>query len=219
MTHQTFPILYSFRRCPYAMRARLALFVSGQQVRLREVVLRDKPAAMLDASAKATVPVLCLPSGQVIDESLDIMLWALEQADPKGWYQPQVGGLEEMLHLINKCDTEFKPHLDRYKYANRYEDAQPETHRTAAATFLAELEQRLVTSRFLFGHRATLADYAVMPFIRQFAGVDRDWFAAAPYPQLQAWMAGLMDESPFRDVMEKYPQWAEGDTDTLFPAD
>ncbi|MBV1900463.1 MAG: glutathione S-transferase [Kordiimonadaceae bacterium] len=219
MTHETFPILYSFRRCPYAMRARLALFVSGQQVRLREVVLRDKPAAMLEASEKATVPVLCLPSGQVIDESLDIMLWALGQADPKGWYQPQVGGLEEMMALIARCDTEFKPHLDRYKYANRYEDAQPEAHRAAATAFLVELEQQLAKFRFLFGKDATLADYAIMPFIRQFAGVDREWFTAAPFPRLQAWLAGLMAESPFSDVMEKYAQWREGDIDTLFPAE
>ena len=210
------PILYSFRRCPYAMRARMAVFVSGQTTERREVVLRDKPAEMLALSAKGTVPVLSLPSGEVIDESIDIMLWALRFADPLQWLQPDLGSTQGMLVLIRECDEKFKPHLDRYKYANRYEGESGIAHRDKAAEFLLKLDQRLQATPYLYGHKAALADYAIMPFIRQFAATDRVWFAATPYQHLQHWLEGLLGDSPFNEVMTKYTKWQTGHDVTLF---
>jgi len=214
----TRPILYSFRRCPYAMRARMAIAASGIQVELREVVLRAKPACMLELSPKGTVPVLALPGGDVIDESLDIMLWALAQADPAGWLQPDLGSYDEMLALISTCDADFKHQLDRYKYANRYEGAVAEDHRSAAEAYLAVLEARLADTIHLCGAAPSLADYAVMPFIRQFANVDINWFAAAPYPHVQHWLSGMLEGQIFTGIMGKYPQWQAGDIPLVFPA-
>ncbi|SDD37975.1 glutathione S-transferase [Kordiimonas lacus] len=211
------PILYSFRRCPYAMRARLAIANAGVGVKLREVVLRDKPAHMLEISPKGTVPVLQLADGTVIDESLDVMRWALEQHDPDGWLTPEAGTLADTLALIAGCDGDFKHHLDRYKYAARYEDVDPIEHRKAAEVFLAKLEARLNDGAWLFGSRACLADYAVLPFIRQFASVDRAWFDSAPYPALHAWLKAFMDGDFFKSVMNKYPQWQPGDAEADFP--
>ena len=212
------PILYSFRRCPYAMRARMAVMASGMQVELREVVLRDKPGAMLDVSPKGSVPVLLLEDGQVIDESLEVMLWALSYADPSDWLSPETGNDKEIQAIIEACDGDFKHHLDRYKYASRYEGAVAEEHRCAAEVYLADLEARLDETAFLFGARATLADYAIMPFIRQFANTNHGWFEAAPYPALQAWLSGLLKADIFTGVMGKYAQWHEGDAPVLFPA-
>lgn len=212
------PILYSFRRCPYAMRARMALHVSGRACRLREIVLRDKPAAMLDASPKGTVPVLILDDGTVIDESRDIMIWALEQADPEGWLHPEQGSHEEMTALIDLFDTDFKHHLDRYKYASRYDGAVAETHRTAAAAQLTELDARLSGRPQLFGGQPSLADMALFPFIRQFANTDRAWFDVQPWPHLQAWLAAHLDSLRFREVMQKYAVWTPGGPEPDFPA-
>ncbi len=210
-------ILYSFRRCPYAMRARLAIARAGVAVKLREVVLRDKPAHMLEISPKGTVPVLQLADGTVIDESLDVMLWALGQNDPDGWLSPEKGTLADMLALIADCDGDFKHNLDRFKYAARYDDVDPLAHRQAAEGFLATLEVRLEGGGWLFGHRPCLADYAILPFIRQFASVDRAWFYAAPYPALQAWLEAFMEGAFFKSVMKKYPQWHPGDVEADFP--
>lgn len=212
------PILYSFRRCPYAMRARMAILVSDRQVELREVVLRDKPAHMLEISPKGEVPVLLLGNGTVVDESLDVMSWALEQSDPNGWLGQSSNDLSEMQDLIGRCDGDFKHHLDRYKYASRYEGAEAEEHREAAEVFLQELEERLAANSFLFGPEPLLADYAIMPFIRQFANTDRGWFDASPYINLQAWLEGLLASDTFLQVMPKYAQWHAGDEVTLFPA-
>lgn len=211
------PILYSFRRCPYAMRARLAIAQAGVSMRLREVVLRDKPDHMLEISPKGTVPVLELQDGRVIDESLDVMRWALEQNDPDEWLAPDQGTLDDMLVLITECDGDFKHHLDRYKYAARYEDADPLVHRQAAEAFLAILEARLSDNGWLFGARASLADYAVLPFTRQFASVDPAWFEAAPYPALRGSLQAFLGSSLFRSVMKKYPQWLPGDAEVRFP--
>ena len=187
----TLPVLYSFRRCPYAMRARLALAVSGQAHELREVVLKNKPATMLAASLKGTVPVLVLPGGEVIDESLDIMRWALAQNDPAQWLSPTGASTEEMDALIAASDGEFKQHLDRYKYPNRYASESSGdaadfalNHRSEAAHWLAQLDARLGDG-WLFGAKACLADMAILPFIRQFARTDAHWFAAQPWPRLQ----------------------------------
>ena len=218
MTDADLPILYSFRRCPYAMRARMAIAASGQICRLREVVLRDKPEDMLKASAKGTVPVLVLSDGKAVDESLDIMLWALDKSDPAQWLPTNRDELSEMKSLIARCESEFKPHLDRYKYANRYEDVDPSEHRAAAAIFLNELRARLATSPQLFGDSITLADIALFPFIRQFANTDRDWFEAQDWPDLVQWLDQHIESERFQSIMKKYPRWAPGDDEPKFLA-
>lgn len=207
------PILYSFRRCPYAMRARLALLVSSTRVELREIVLREKPAEMLQASPKGTVPVLILDDGTVIDESLDIMIWALERNDPKRWLQ---GDLAEMLALIERCEDEFKNHLDRYKYANRYDGVDPLFHRKAACDFLAVLEARLEKGAFLFGEDATLGDMATVTFVRQFANVDRSWFDDCDYPHVRRWLLGFTASSIFDSIMSKYSIWHANEERIIF---
>jgi glutathione S-transferase len=206
------PVLYSFRRCPYAIRARLALHISGLDFELREVDLKNKPADMLAVSAKGTVPVLVLPSGQVIDESLDIMRWALAtdkpHSDPQGWLKQ--GPLADMLALIAANDGNFKHALDRYKYPNRYPQeskgdatAFAIAQRFEAANWLQSLESRLGQG-WLFSQQASLADMATAPFIRQFAHTDAAWFAAQPWPQLQAWLARFEASALFTSVMGKH---------------
>ena len=216
MTNAKLPILYSFRRCPYAMRARMAIAASGQACRLREVVLRDKPQEMLDASAKGTVPVLVMPDGRVIDESLDIMLWSLGRADPNGWVAADLDQRTEVLDLITRCEREFKPHLDRYKYANRYEGADPGEHRAAASVFLNELQSRLEAQDQLFGTEISIADIAIFPFVRQFANTDRDWFDAQAWPDLRRWLDVHIDSERFQRIMKKYPRWQSGDKEPVF---
>jgi glutathione S-transferase len=205
------PVLYSFRRCPYAMRARLALAVSGIAYELREVVLKSKPAELLAASAKGTVPVLVLPDGLVIDESLDIMRWALERHDPNGWLN--AGLPNDMLALIAGNDGGFKHALDRYKYPNRYPlesggdvNAFAMAQRFEAASWLQTLES-CSSAGWLFGTKASLADMATLPFVRQFAHTDAAWFAAQPWPQLQAWLARFEASALFESVMGKHLPW------------
>lgn len=201
------PILYSFRRCPYAMRARMALSVSAQAHEHREILLRDKPAAMLAASPKGTVPVLVLPSGQVIDESLNIMRWALDQSDPQNWLQPEQGNVGDMLALIAQSDGPFKQALDTYKYART--SAGQEPARAAAIDFVTQCERRLKTSGYLFGGSMALADAAIMPLVRQFAAVEPGWFSRQPWPGVQRWLAGIVDSALFANVMQKRELWAE----------
>ncbi len=202
------PVLYSFRRCPYAMRARLALAINGAEYELREVSLKSKPPEMLALSPKGTVPVLVLPGGQVIDESLDIMRWALAQNDPRGWLTQ--GSQEEMQALIAGNDGKFKHALDRYKYPNRYPlesggdvQAFARAQRFEAVSSLQSLEPRL-SQGWLFGRQASLADMATLPFVRQFAHTDADWFAAQPWPQLQVWLARFEASRLFESVMAKH---------------
>lgn len=219
------PVLYSFRRCPYAMRARLSLAVSGQRCELREVVLRDKPAALLQASPKGTVPVLVLPGGEVIEQSLEIMLWALGRHDPQGWLRPESCQLADMLALIDACDTHFKPLLDRYKYPDRHADTEPADQRRQGADWLQVLEERLVATSTggqsgvltgLTGQNVSLADAAIMPFVRQFAQVDRSWFDAQPWPLLHAWLAAWLESPLFATVMAKHTPW-QGGQGVVFP--
>jgi UPF0176 protein len=212
-----YPILYSFRRCPFAMRSRLAIAVSEQICELREVVLRDKPQAMLDVSPKGTVPVLIDREGQVIDQSLDIMLWALKCNDPEGWLTPSQGTVDLMLELIAECDGEFKHHLDRYKYPERYPEIDAQFHRRSGSQYLERLNDRLSQTPYLFGQHPTLADMAIAPFVRQFSITDSDWFSAQPWPHLQTWLANWMNSALYTRIMQKYPQWRSGGAAITFP--
>ena len=197
------PILYSFRRCPYAMRARMALLVSGTVCELREVLLRDKPAELIAASPKATVPVLVLPAGRVIDESLDVMRWALARHDPEGW----LDGDDRV--LIATYDGAFKHHLDRAKYPQRYGDDSVD-HRAEALAMLMALDRRLASRAYLCGDRRTLSDAAIMPFVRQFAAIDRAWFDAQPLPAVHRWLAALIASPLFEQTMRGFPRWSAG---------
>ena len=192
------------------MRARLALYASGVAVELREVALRDKPSSMLEASPKGSVPVLVLPGGRVIDESWDIMQWALQQGDPEGWLGKNNVYIDAATPLVIENDTVFKTNLDRYKYADRYPQHPQIYYRCAAETFLQQLEYRLGTTRFLLGDVMSIVDVAIFPFIRQFAEVDKSWFAQAPYPLLRRWLAAFLSSEYFAAVMKKYPIWRPG---------
>jgi len=200
----TRPILYSFRRCPYAMRARLALASAGITCELREILLRDKAPELLQVSPKGTVPVLVTDT-KVIDESLDIMLWALNRNDPEGWLDMPDSGH----NLITRTDSEFKPNLDAYKYKD------DQSARTRAATFLQELDAQL--SPNLFGTAPTLADMAILTFLRQFAFVDKPWFDAQDWPNLSNWLEDFIASTRFSAIMQKYPTWQAGDPVAIFP--
>lgn len=207
------PVLYSFRRCPYAMRARLALLASGTRCEVREVKLSAKPEALIQASEKATVPVLVLPGGEVIDESMNVMRWALARSDPEGWLE------RDSSALITANDGPFKYHLDRYKYPGRYHNCDAAEHRAAAMDHLQVLEGCLAAQPYLSGDRRGLTDLAIMPFIRQFAATDRQWFTGQPLPHLQHWLETLLESPLFISVMAKLKPWAPGDESVYFPAD
>lgn len=195
--------LYSFRRCPYAMRTRMALRYSAVEVTIVEVSLKAKPAEMLALSSKGTVPVLQV-DGRVIDESLEIMSWALAQHDPQDWrLRDNADGQALTAALIEENDQVFKLHLNRYKYPERYHEYPKEHYRSQGEDFLRRLEALLATRPFLAAEHQSLADVAVMPFIRQFAHVDRDWFAQAPYPRLQDWLQRFLESELFVAIMAK----------------
>ena len=198
-------VLYSFRRCPYAMRARMALVVSGTRCELREVKLSDKPQAMLAVSPKATVPVLVHADGAFLEESLDIMRWALGHTDPEGWLDRQDDA------LLAECDGPFKQALDRYKYPNRYDDCDPLPHRARGEAFLRRLDERLARQGQLCGETRGFADIAIFPFIRQFANHDRAWFDGLDLPHLQAWLAEHLKSALFATAMQREKPWKEGD--------
>jgi len=185
----------------------MALDYAGVTVELREVLLRDKPPAMLRASAKGTVPVMILPDGRVIDESIDVMHWALAHGDPGGWWRDDLrDGTDK---LIEENDLVFKKHLDHYKYADRYPDHPQVYYRDKAERFLSQLEHRLRQSCYLMADRLTFSDVAIFPFVRQFAFVDKPWFDQAPYPKLQAWLQMFLESDLFLGVMTKFPRWRE----------
>ncbi|MND50869.1 glutaredoxin 2 [compost metagenome] len=195
--------LYSFRRCPYAMRARMALRYSGVAVDIVEVSLKAKPAEMLALSGKGTVPVLSA-DGRVIDESLDIMRWALAQNDPQDWLlKDDPVAAEQIAPLIEQNDQVFKVHLNRYKYAERYPEQPMEVYRSEGEVFLRRLDQLLEGRDYLLADHPSLADVALMPFVRQFAHVDRVWFGQTPYLRLQAWLQRLLESDLFTSIMKK----------------
>ena len=200
-------VLYSFRRCPYAMRARLALRVSGVAYEHREIALKAKPPEMLMASPKGTVPVLCLSTGEVLEESLDIIQWALQQHDPQAWLpgSPEAWALTHADIAVN--DGEFKVHLDRYKYPHRFGLPDGLVHRTQGANVLMRWQERLQSQAFLSGHRWGLLDVCVAPFVRQFARTDRAWFDAQPWPHLAQWLMAFENSDDFLAVMHKHPVW------------
>lgn len=204
------PILYSFRRCPYAMRARMALLFGGCEVVIREIELKRKPQAMLEASPKGTVPVLVFEDGRVLEESVEIMQWALD-----GHAMLEVD-LDAQMALVHHQDTAFKPWLDRYKYHVRYPEQTKEIYRMKGELFLQAIEDRLKKTSHLFGDRPTLSDLAIFPFIRQFMFVDKTWFDQAPYPHTRAWLQDWLTHKLFVQAMYKYSPWREDDDQPTF---
>jgi len=210
-------VIYSFRRCPYAMRARMAVHASGQNVELRDILLKDKPDEMIEASPKATVPVLVLGDGTVIDESLDVVHWALQENDPENWYPAYPAARQKMEALIAENDGPFKTALDRYKYHVRFPEADKEDYRAEGEKFLAKLDEKLRGAPYLFGDQPTYADICIFPFIRQFANSDRAWFDQAPYPNLQRWLEAWIKSDRFKAIMKKQPLWKDGGDPIFFP--
>ncbi len=217
-----YPVMYSLRHCPWAMRARMAVLLAKQPVMLRDIVLKHKPAELLAASPKGSVPVLVisdqevindqelLNGEQVIEQSLDIMLWALGKTDPHNLlYSDDPKALPAMLALIHTSDTDFRNKLKKYKCAARYHDPDEIEYRQQCEAFIGELEQRLTAHQCLMGDKPSLADYALLPNIRQFARVDRKWYVQAPYPKLQNWLNGHLQSALFSKVMTQYPQWLD----------
>ena len=213
----TLPLLYSLQHCPYAMRARMGLLMAKQQVKLRAITMKNKPEGMLKLSPKGTVPVLVLPDSQnayssdsqVIDESLDIMLWALHQNDPEDLlHKENPEHLIEMLALVRRNDKEFKPQLEIYKKSKRFRTGAEIEERQKCEVFIAELEERL-TSGYFVGEKPGLIDYALIPFVRQFSRVNKAWFKQAPYPLLRNWIEQQMQTRLYAKAMEKYPLWLD----------
>jgi glutathione S-transferase len=200
------PLLYSYRRCPYAMRARMALLQAGRSFQAFEIVLRDKPAALLALSPKGTVPVLHLPDGRVLDESWDIMRWALEPGDDTGWWRR--AQTADNLDLLQRNDGEFKRLLDRYKYPERHAGdvtSRDGPRSQAVATLLVPLEHRLRSEPWLGGATPCATDLAIFPFVRQFAAVEPRWFAGQGLPAVQAWLAAWLGSALFEACMAKLP--------------
>jgi len=207
------PILYSFRRCPYAMRARLAVQYSQMPCELREVVLKNKPQAMLDVSPKGTVPVLLMNDGQVIEESIEIINFALTYSDPDNWLEHPTDH-----SVIQRADEYFKYWLDRYKYADRYPESSEQDYFDKAVLFLQELEGLMESSGnvyFIDSANITTLDIALFPFVRQFAFVDKVKFDQLPLPKLQAWLDYFLHSSLFSSIMDKYPMWVEGKSEII----
>ena len=212
----SYPCLYSFRRCPYAMRARLGILFAELQVELREITLKNKPPQMLAISPKGTVPVLQLLNGMVIEESREIMIWALAQRDSQGLLNAET--LLEANALIDKNDNEFKYWLDRYKYADRHIEMSQTEYRQQGEVFLQLLEELLTKNSYLLGESITIADIGIMPFVRQFAHVNRDVFYSLPYINLQRWLQNWLQNPLFLQAMTKFQLWQEKDDVVVFPA-
>jgi glutathione S-transferase len=211
--NQQLPILYSFRRCPYAMRARLSLAYADIRCELREVVLRNKPEELLKRSPKATVPVLLLPNGTILEESYDILKWALLQNDPKDWHK----NIAACDHWVEENDGSFKTALDKYKYSSRFTDDSKENYRRAGEIYLQKLEKVLHNHKFILGEVQSITDLALFPFIRQFAFVDKEWFDRSPYDKLKKWLDFHLESSEFKNIMQKYAPWQTEHETLYFP--
>ena len=210
------PILYTFRRCPYAIRARMTLRYAALEYEHREVLLKNKPDAMRKASPKATVPTMVLPDGRVLDESIDIISWALQINDPQHWLPSPTDTAAQA--LMHENDFVFKQHLDHYKYADRFPQHSAAHYREQACEFLNKLESQLRANDYLTSPQLNMTDVAIFPFIRQFAFVDKAWFDQAPYPSLQSWLQRQLDSELFQQVMDKYPAWQDGDDAVIITA-
>ena len=216
----SYPILYSLQHCPYAMRARMGILLARQSVMLRAIVLKNKPAEMLSASPKGTVPVLVVDDSTVIDQSLDIMLWALNENDPENLLHSDFPNfLPEMLCLINRFDEEFKTLLEKYKCAKRYHESNKIDCRQQCEVFINELEQRLTKNGFIMGDELSLVDFAILPFLRQFAKVDKKWFLQSPYPEVQRWLRAHLESKLYSKAMTQFPLWLDNHEDCLFGID
>jgi glutathione S-transferase len=191
------------------MRARMALRYANIDVEVREIALREKPAHMLTVSPKGTVPVLVLASGKVLEQSLDIMDWAVEKSDVDEWIIQDQAVQRLSDDLIATNDGAFKQALDKYKYAIRFPENPHDVYRASGEEFLQRLESLLRQSAYLCGNTITKADVAIFPFVRQFSMVDEPWFEVANYPALKAWLNGLLNSQLFIDVMQKYPVWRD----------
>ena len=214
------PILYSLQHCPYAMRARLAILLAQQKVQLRAITMKNKPAEMLEVSPKGTVPVLLLNENErnqkVIEESLDIMLWALNRNDPDNLlYSQQDDALPEMLKIIEENDSQFKPKLEKYKRAKRFHNDDEEQCRLECEPFIQQLEQRLAQHEYLMGAKPSLLDYALLPFVRQFSKVNRPLFLKGDYSHLQRWLSNHLQSRLFSKTMALYPLWLESDEECI----
>tara|TARA_B100000941_G_scaffold157094_1_gene111456 strand:+ start:238 stop:828 length:591 start_codon:yes stop_codon:yes gene_type:complete len=196
------------------MRARMAIHISGQKCEIREVLLRNKPPSMLEYSPKGTVPVLVLQDGNVIDESLDVIDWALNLNDPDDWQRSK--NTEKTKELIKINDGEFKYHLDRYKYSKRYNNENPELHKKKCLKFLESINNELNNSKYIFDDNISYADIVVLPFIRQFRIADMEWFDSLPYDNLKNWLSNFLDSSLLNSSMKKYDLWKEGDKSIVF---
>ena len=211
------PVLYSLRNCPYAIRARLAIYASGQQVELRDLVLSNKPAEMLKASVKGTVPVLITADGLVIDESLSIMQWAFSQTDPDDYIDKSIpNSLADMLAVITIFDNDFKGYLEQYRCAKRYHEPSVIKDRQECERYLADLESRLCLHAYLMSDKPSLIDLALMPYIRQFARVERQWYLQSPYPKLRQWLNRYLQSRMFSKVMTKNPMWLDTKEQVVF---
>ncbi len=217
MTEQ--PILYSFRRCPYAMRARIAMFLSGYSCELREVILSKKPKEMVELSPKGTVPVLVLSSGEIIDESLDVMRYVFGRNDKLGILRQYNRYQNEMDPIISLFDGKFKYHLDRYKYASRYKEIDHLEHREKAMNCLEALTSGfLEKSNYLYGNSLSFLDIALLPFIRQYRIADPQWFDnEMPFISIRTWLHNFLDSEVLRRVMQKYQVWSNESTGVVFP--
>ena len=196
------------------MRARMAIYTSQQKCEIREVLLKDKPPSMLGYSSKGTVPVLVLQSGNVIDESLDVIDWALDINDPYNWKRSKESKKTKELIEIN--DGDFKFHLDRYKYSKRYENEDPNFHREKCLTFIKMINEELKDSKYIYDNEISYIDISLLPFIRQFRIADNEWFDELPYKNLKNWLSKFLDSSLLNSIMKKYDLWKEGDEVTIF---
>jgi glutathione S-transferase len=205
------PILYSFRRCPYAIRARWALLSSNIEVKLREVVLKDKPHEFLKISNSGTVPCLQLKD-KIIDESIDIMIWALRKNDPEGWLDMPAEGYR----LIDEVEKKFKPNLDKTKYATRYPQNDSKGSKDLAVEYLINLDKK-IKGEFFFGKQPKLADIAIFPFVRQFANIDINWFNEFGWQKLQNWLKAFVGSNMFDNSQKKFDKWRPAADPVYFP--